>query len=101
MWMKGSKCSCGKIVVVDRNICPKCGLTMKPIELSNKATLLSHTTVFTVPEGFDSPIYMVLAELEKGVHLLCTSQDGENLNIGKTGVIEGESGEYTFVPDEN
>lgn len=99
--MKCSRCTCGKKVVMDRDICPKCGQAMEPFEMGNRAILLTHTTLYTVPTGFVAPIHLVLVELETGVNLLCTSKDPEHLKIGKTGTIEGERGKYFFVVEEN
>ncbi len=99
--MKCSRCSCGKTVIVERDLCPKCGQAMEPFETGNRAILLTHTILYTVPAGFIAPIYLVLVELETGVNLLCTSKDGRDLEIGKTGTIEGERGKYFFVMEEN
>ena len=65
--MQASSCTCGKIVVLDRKICPNCGKLMKSIEIKNDAVVLTHTTLNTVPEGFKAPIFLVLVELEKGI----------------------------------
>ena len=99
--MKCSRCSCGKVVILERDICPRCGQAMEPFEIGDQAILLTHTTLYTVPVGFVAPIHLVLVELETGVNLLCTSKDPEHLKIGRIGTIEGEPGEYFFVVEEN
>lgn len=95
--MKASKCICGKIVVSNRKICPNCGKQMTSIELGNDAEVLTHTTLYTVPEGFNSPIFLVLVEFEYGVNLLCECKSENDLKIGKKGKVVKEKNKYFFV----
>jgi len=95
--MQASTCICGKTVVLRREICPKCGKSMTSIELNNDAEILTYTTLYTVPEGFNAPIFLVLVELEKGVKLLCECKNKNNLEIGKKGKIVIENKRYYFV----
>ena len=98
--MQVSMCNCGKIVVMNRKICPYCGKSMTNIELGNDAEILTHTTLFTVPEGFDAPIYLVLTKLQKGVKLLCECKNKKDLEIGKKGKIIFDNEKYYFVSDK-
>jgi uncharacterized OB-fold protein len=95
--MQASKCNCGKIIALKRKICPHCGKSMTSIELRNDAELLTYTTLYTVPEGFDSPIHLTFVKLEKGANLLCICKNENDLEIGKKGRIVFEDDKYYFV----
>ena len=95
--MLASTCTCGKIVVLKRELCPNCGNSMTPIEIENDAVLLSYTTIYTVPEGFKAPILLVLVETGQGTKLLCRCKSENDLEIGKKGKIVVEQDKYYFV----
>ena len=95
--MQASTCKCGKIVALNRKICPNCGKSMTSIELGNDAKVLTHTTLYTVPEGFNAPIFLALVELEQGAKLLCECKNENNLEIGRKGKIIVENEKYYFV----
>jgi len=95
--MKSSICKCGKIVALNRKLCPYCGKPMTTIEHENEAEVLTYTTLFTVPEGFNAPIFLVLVKLENGAKLLCESKNENNLRIGKKGRVIFENKKYYFV----
>lgn len=95
--MQASKCNCGKIVALNRKICPNCGKQMTSIEFGNDAKILTHTTLYTVPEGFNSPIFLVLVEFEQEVKLLCECKNENDLKIGKKGKVFKEKNKYYFV----
>jgi uncharacterized OB-fold protein len=95
--MQASKCTCGKIVVLNRKICPNCGKQMTSTEVGNDAEILTHTKLFTVPEGFNSPIFLVLVEFEQEINLLCECKSENDLKIGKKGKIVKEKNKYYFV----
>ena len=95
--MQASTCTCGKIVALKRELCPNCGKSMTPIELRNDAVVLTYTTLYTVPEGFNAPIFLVLVELEQGAKLLCECKNKNDLKIGKKGKIVVEHEKYYFV----
>ena len=95
--MQGSTCTCGKIVSLNRKLCPYCGKLMTPTELGNNAIILTYTNLYTVPEGFKSPIFLVLVELQQGAKLLCECKNENDLEIGKKGKIVFENEKYYFV----
>lgn len=95
--MQASTCTCGKTVILKRKLCPFCGKPMYSIELGNDAVVLTYTTVYTVPEGFKSPIFLVLVELKAGVKLLCECKNENDLEIGRKGKIIVENEKYFFV----
>ena len=95
--MQASTCSCGKIVTLKRELCPNCGKLMNSIDLGNKAVVLTYTTLYTVPEGFNAPIYLTLVELEQGAKLLCECKNEDDLEIGTKGKIIVENDKYYFV----
>ena len=97
--MKGSACKCGKTVALPRDICPKCGGPMEQVELAPDATMLTHTTVHVVPDGFEGPIHLVLVELERGAKLLCQCEDESDLSIGRKGRVAAENGKFYFMGD--
>ena len=97
--MQASTCTCGKKVALNRELCPNCGKSMNSIEFGDDATVLTYTTLYTVPEGFNAPIYLVLVELEQGAKLLCECKNKNDLEIGKIGKIVVEHEKYYFVGD--
>jgi uncharacterized OB-fold protein len=98
--MHVSTCTCKKIVAFNREICPNCGKSMTYIEIGNNAVVLTYTTLYTVPEGFKAPIFLVLVKLEKGAKLLCGSKNKNDLEIGKEGKIIIENEKYYFVSNK-
>jgi len=99
--MQVSTCNCGKIVALDRELCPYCGKSMISIESGNDAEVLTYTTLFTVPEGFNAPIFLVLVKLEKGAKLLCECKNENDLEIGRKGKVVFENEKYYFVSNKN
>ena len=95
--MQISSCKCGKKVPFKREICPYCGKTMTFVEIGNNAEILTYTTLFTVPEGFDAPINLVLVELENGANLLCVCKNEKDLGIGKKGKVTYKDNKYYFL----
>ena len=95
--MQASTCTCGKTFALNRKLCPHCGKLMTSIELRNDAVVLTYTTLHTVPEGFNAPIFLVLVELEQGAKLLCECKNKNDLKIGKKGKIIVEHEKYYFV----
>jgi uncharacterized OB-fold protein len=95
--MEVSVCKCGKKVPFKRKICPYCGKTMSFVEIRNSAEILTYTTLYTVPEGFDAPINLVLVELENGANLLCVCKNEKDLEIGKKGKIVLVKDKYYFM----
>ena len=73
---------------------------MTPIELGNDAVLLTYTTLHTVPEGFNAPIFLALVELEQGPKLLCECKNENDLEIGKKGKIIVEDEKHYFMGSE-
>lgn len=70
---------------------------MTAIELGDKARLLTYTTLYVVPEGFNAPVSLALVELEQEVKLLCECKNENDLEIGKEGKIVAENEKYYFV----
>ncbi len=95
--MQASTCTCGKTVILKRGLCPHCGKLMTSIDLEDNAIVLTYTTVHTVPEGFNAPIFLVLVELKPGVKLLCECKNENDLEIGRKGKIIVENEKYFFV----
>ena len=80
-----------------RELCPHCGKQMTIIESGNDAMILTYTTLYTVPEGFDAPINLALVELEQGAKFLCVCKNEDDLKIGKKGKIIFENDKYYFL----
>ena len=95
--MQVPTCNCGKIVALKRELCPNCGKSMTSIEIGNDAEVLTYTKLYTVPEGFNAPIFLVLIKLEQGAKLLCECKNENDLEIGKKGEIVVENEKYYFV----
>ena len=99
--MQASICNCGKIVIFGRKKCPNCGKTMSSIKIENDALVLTYTTLYTVSEGFNAPIFLALVELEQGAKLLCECKNENDLEIGRKGKIVFENEKYYFVGNKD
>ncbi len=93
--IQGAECECGKKLVPYREICPKCGGKMDRAGFEEKGVVLTHTTLYAVPEGYEPPIKLAMIQLEGGANLICGYEGEEELSIGKKVRIESR-GELDF-----
>ena len=61
---------CGEVLAPPRLRCPECRKEMKVFEASGLGSVVTHTTVHVVPEGFDPPIMVGLVKLDAGGQVL-------------------------------
>lgn len=80
--IEGSGCECGKKIVPFRKICPVCGKKMKKLNFEEKGTIVTHTTLYAVPEGFVGPLKLVMVKLDGNAHLICGFKGKGDLSIG-------------------
>lgn len=74
MSLKVSACDgCGEVLAPPRPRCPECRGEMRVAEVSGEGTVLTHTTVQVVPEGFTAPIRVGLVKLDAGGQVLARS----------------------------
>jgi len=71
VYLKASKCHCGKVCVPPEARCPRCSKIMDHSELLNQGKVLSFTTLLVAPEGFTPPLKIALVELEDGTKVFC------------------------------
>jgi len=66
-----TKCKrCGKLHFPPRADCATClSSDMKWVPLSGRGRLITHTTAYFAPAGFEAPYTLALAELEEGVRV--------------------------------
>jgi uncharacterized OB-fold protein len=96
--IKGSKCECGKYVVPQRMICPVCGRNMTDMEFENKGTVLTYTTLYAPPIGFEGPIRFALVDLKGKAQMMCTIKGEEELKIGDKVLVNKEDNMYFCEP---
>ena len=72
MYLKASKCHCGKVCIPPKTRCPLCGKIMDQNELVNRGKVLTFTTLHVAPEGFTPPIRVALVQLDDGPKVFCT-----------------------------
>ena len=92
--IEGSECPCGKKVVPNREICPACGQTMQKVSFQGRGTVMTHTTLYTVPEGFSAPITLAVVGLSEGPYILCSCMDDTGMSIGDPVVVREEKNRY-------
>ena len=87
--LEGTVCeTCGNGYFPPRSICPKCRRRgkIKPYTFSGKGKIISYSTVYTPPVGFEREVPYVLAiiELEKNARVTAEIVDAkeEDVNIG-------------------
>ena len=91
----GATCQCGKKVVPFRKFCPACGRAMEKADFENIGSVLTHTTLHAVPEGFEAPVRLAMIELEGGANLLCSVKEDTEVSIGDDVNVKRE-GELYF-----
>ena len=91
-----SECSCKKVICPPRNFCPKCGNKMEIININNKGTVYSFTTLFSVPKGFSSPLKLVMVEFDNKVKILCEFRGKREIEIGDSGYVIKNETSYEF-----
>jgi len=69
--LMATKCvKCGEIYFPPRRFCVKCRRqgTVEEMKLSGKGEIVTHTTIYTPPEGFEkqAPYIMAIVKLEEG-----------------------------------
>jgi uncharacterized OB-fold protein len=76
---------CGEVLVPPRLRCPECRSEMKVFEASGLGSVVTHTTVHVVPEGFDPPIMVGLVKLDAGGQVLARAdfplETGMRVNV--------------------
>jgi uncharacterized OB-fold protein len=72
--INGSECRCGFKTISIRPSCPICGKMMEQKEFSNEGKVLSYTRLQVPPEGFDTPLDIVMVEIDKGPKLICWTE---------------------------
>lgn len=80
--IEGAECECGKKLVPFRKLCPICGKEMVKAQFEERGIIITHTTLYTVPEGFESPIKLAMVEIDGGATLICGYEREMDLSIG-------------------
>ena len=98
MGIRVSVCDkCGETIVPPRPRCPKCRGEMVVKEVSGTGSVVTHTTVHVVPEGFQSHIRVGLVKLDAGGQVLAKSE--ADLEIGmRVEVAELPDGTHSVKP---
>jgi uncharacterized OB-fold protein len=96
--IEGSECVCGKKVVSKRNTCPECKRPMKDAKFENIGKILTHTTLYAPPLGFEGPIRLCMVELSEGAHLLCGYEGEKDPVIGDLVLINKVDDLYICMP---
>lgn len=66
--------SCGEVLAPPRLRCPECRKEMRALEASGLGSVVTHTTVHVVPEGFEPPITVGLVKLDAGGQVLARAE---------------------------
>lgn len=80
--IEGGKCQCGKNIVPFRRYCPSCGSAMNKADFEENGSILTYTTLYAAPEGFETPIRLAMVELKEGAHLVCSVKGDRDIVIG-------------------
>ncbi len=62
--------SCGEVLAPPRLRCPECRKDMRTLEASGLGSVVTHTAIHVVPEGFEPPIMVGLVKLDAGGQVL-------------------------------
>jgi len=100
MGIKVSVCErCKETLVPPRARCPNCRGEMTVMEVGGAGSVVTHTTVHVVPEGFQAPIRVGLVRLDAGGQVLARSE--VELEIGmRVSVEELPDGTHLVRPVE-
>jgi uncharacterized OB-fold protein len=84
-----SRCPrCGTVVAPPARSCPHDPVAMEPVSLPGVGEVVSFTTLHSPPEGFRSPLTLVLVQLEGGARFFCHGADSRRLRIGSREAID-------------
>lgn len=88
---------CEEMLVPPRTTCPECRGKMETHEVDGAGQVLTHTTVYVVPEGFEAPIKVGLIKLDAGGQVLARADF--DLEIGqRVRVEELDDGTHRALP---
>ncbi len=87
--IQGSRCSrCLRVVAPPARFCPDHPVAMEPAELQGYGDVISFTTLHSPPEGFRSPLHIVLVELPGGARIFCHGTETRVLRLGRRVAVE-------------
>jgi uncharacterized OB-fold protein len=90
VYLKASKCHCGKASMPPKSKCPLCGKLMDSTEIVNRGKVLSFTTLFVAPEGFTPPLKVAMVELEDGPKVFCNFEKEVAIDTKVEIFLEGD-----------
>ena len=93
----GSRCPrCALVVAPPASFCPRHPVAMVPVPLAGVGEVVTFTTLHSAPEGFRSPLHIVLVELEEGARFVCHGAETKGLKVGASVAIEAIDNVYYF-----
>ena len=92
-----SRCPrCEVVVAPPASFCPRHPVLMLPVDLPGVGEVVTFTTLHSPPEGFRSPLHIVLVELEDGARFVCHGSETRGLKVGASVAIEAIDNVYYF-----
>jgi len=62
--LTAAKCDCGQIMLPPRERCLICMKTTKLCKIKDTGNILTFTTLYATPEGFEAPLVLAVIKLE-------------------------------------
>ena len=98
MGIRVSVCEkCKETIVPPRARCPNCREEMTVREVGGTGSVVTHTTVHVVPDGFQAPIRVGLVRLDAGGQVLARSEVELELGM-RVSVVELPDGTHMVRP---
>jgi uncharacterized OB-fold protein len=98
----GLKCKdCGAFTFPPRKICAECASeNMEIVELSKKGKIISFTTCYAVPTGFQGPYVVAMAELEEGCRFMADLEGVDPTTVGMELIGQKVEVGYKEIPGD-
>jgi hypothetical protein len=92
-----SRCPrCSLVVAPPTAFCPHHPVAMVSTMVPGVGEIVSFTTLHAPPEGFRSPLHIVLVALDGGPRFVCHGAETQGLKIGSPVAIEAVDNIYYF-----
>jgi hypothetical protein len=92
-----SRCPrCRRTIVPPAARCPDDATPMTGAAVAGVGEVISFTTLHSPPEGFRSPLHIVLVELEGGARLFCHGDETRDMRIGSRVAVEAVESVFYF-----
>jgi len=98
----GLKCQdCGSFTFPPRRVCSECGReNLEIVELGKKGKIISFTTCYAIPTGFQGPYVVAMAELDEGCRFMADVEGVDPTKVGMELIGQRVEVGYKEIPGD-